>query len=97
MTVEIWGDEIYSSILPVKAGAENEKSKVELYDVAYWPHGSALCFFFGPTPICRKGEIVPYSPVNVIGTIKARPPKVSEFLRSIQELHSDKKIPIIPR
>ena len=97
MTVEIWGDEIYSSAIPVKADEENAKSKVELYDVAYWPQGSALCFFFGPTPISKKGEIVPYSPVNVIGTIKSRPPNVSEFLQSVQESHLDKKIPIVLR
>ncbi|MEO9295908.1 MAG: cyclophilin-like family protein [Nitrososphaera sp.] len=96
MTVEIWGDEIYSSAIPVKADEKNAKSKVELYDVAYWPEGSALCFFFGPTPISKAGEILPYSPVNVIGTIKSRPPDVQRFLRSVKESHVDKKSPSSP-
>ena len=39
-------------------------------DVAYWPTGKAICLFFGPTPIGKKDEIRPYSPVNVIGKIK---------------------------
>ena len=39
-------------------------------DVAYWPPGKAICLFFGPTPIGKKDEIRPYSPVNVIGKIK---------------------------
>lgn len=97
MTMEIWGEEIYSSEIPVKAGEENAKSRVELYDVAYWSQGSALCFFFGPTPISRKGEILPYSPVNVIGSIKSRPANVSKFLQSVQESHVDKKIPVVLR
>ena len=42
---------------------------MELNDVAYWPTGKAICLFFGPTPIGKKGEIKPYSPVNVIGKI----------------------------
>ena len=45
------------------------KPVVELNDVAYWPTGKAICLFFGPTPIGKKGEIKPYSPVNVIGKI----------------------------
>nr|AIF14320.1 hypothetical protein [uncultured marine thaumarchaeote KM3_67_A06] len=42
---------------------------VSINDVAYWPSGRAICLFFGPTPIGKKGEIKPYSPVNVVGKI----------------------------
>ena len=42
---------------------------LNLNDVAYWPSGKAICLFFGPTPIGKKGEIKPYSPVNVVGKI----------------------------
>ena len=84
-TVAIWGDEIYSSAIPVKVGEENAKSKVELYDVAYWPEGSALGFFYGPTPISKNGEIFPYSPVNLTGTIKSRPANAQKFLQSVKE------------
>lgn len=46
MTVETWGGEIYPSEIQIKAGEENAKSRVELHDVAYWPQGGALSFFF---------------------------------------------------
>jgi hypothetical protein len=67
--VNIWGMEIYTESIPVKAQEENAKPVVELFDVAYWPPGQALCLFYGPTPISKDG-IRPYSPVNVIGKIK---------------------------
>ncbi len=68
--IHVWGEELYTDPMPVKVSPENSKDVVELYDVAYWPPGNAICLFFGPTPIGRKGEIKPYSPVNVIGKIK---------------------------
>jgi hypothetical protein len=97
VAIERWGDELYSEATQVKAGEENARSEVALFDVAYWPEGSALCFFYGPTPVSKKDSIVPYSPVNVIGTIKSRPVNVREFLRSVEESHVRKKIPAILR
>jgi len=67
--VNLWGEEIYTDESPVNEKEENAKALVELNDVAYWPTGKAICLFFGPTPIGKKGEIKPYSPVNVIGKI----------------------------
>jgi uncharacterized protein len=67
--INLWGDEIYTDESPVNMGEENAKSLVDLFDVAYWPSGNAICLFFGPTPIGNKNEIKPYSPVNVIGKI----------------------------
>ena len=67
--VNVWGDEIYTSETPVSVSEENAKSPVSLNDVAYWPTGKAICLFYGPTPIGKKGEITPASPVNVIGKI----------------------------
>jgi len=69
LTMNVWGDEIYTSESPVDVPEENAQSPVSLYDVAYWPTGKAICLFFGPTPIGKKGEITPASPVNVIGKI----------------------------
>ena len=68
--IHVWGEELYSDPIPVKAPSENSKDLVELCDVAFWPPGNAICLFFGPTPIGKKGEIKPYSPVNVIGKIR---------------------------
>jgi hypothetical protein len=65
-----WGDELYTDKTPIVAGEENAQSIVNLLDVAYWPEGNALCLFYGPTPISKSpDEILPYSPVNVVGKI----------------------------
>ena len=55
-----WKEEVYFET-PVKMGTEKAKSKVEVGTIAYWPMGSALCIFYGPTD--------PYSPVNIVGKI----------------------------
>lgn len=67
--LNVWGEEIYSSKSPITISEENAKSPVDFNDVAYWPNGKAICLFYGPTPIGKKGEITPASPVNVIGKI----------------------------
>ena len=65
-----WGDEIYFSI-PVSADEESDSQEtVEKGAVAYWPPGSALCLFWGPTPMSGPGEIRPASAVNVLGLIE---------------------------
>ena len=70
---QTWGDEIYFSI-PVKAAEEaNSQDTVDVGTVAYWPPGSALCLFWGPTPMSAAGEIRPASAVNVIGLIDGDP------------------------
>lgn len=106
-TINSWGgDELYTDETPVKVEEENAKSAVSLMDVAYWPEGSALCFFYGPTPISSKkqGQILPYSPVNVIGRIiiiiitsKPKPANVQAFLKSVEEAHVSKKVPVVLR
>jgi hypothetical protein len=74
--VHIWGEEMYTDPIPVMVQGENSKPLVDLLDVAYWPPGQAICLFFGPTPIGNKGEIKPYSPVNVIGKIISKDVKI---------------------
>ena len=76
VTVHVWGEELYTDPIPVMVMAENSKPLVGLLDVAYWPPGQAICLFFGPTPIGNKGEIKPYSPVNVIGKIISKDIKI---------------------
>ena len=80
--INSWGQELYTDETTVVVGAENSKSLVDLMDVAYWPAGRAICLFFGPTPIGKKGEIKPYSPVNVTGRIKTQDIK---FLKQIPD------------
>ena len=75
-TMHVWGEELYTDPIPVLVKEENSIPLVNLLDVAYWPPGQAMCLFFGPTPIGNKGEIKPYSPVNVIGKIISKDVKI---------------------
>jgi uncharacterized protein len=75
-----WGDELYTDKTPIVAEAENAQSVVKPLDVAYWPEGNALCLFYGPTPISKSSdEILPYSPVNIIGKIISKNDILEEF------------------
>ena len=68
-TLNVWGDEIYTSESPINQSEENAFPVVDLYDVAYWPSGKAICLFYGLTPIGDGKTITPASPVNVLGKI----------------------------
>ena len=63
-----WGDEIYFNV-PVSLEEEDAQELVSMGDLGYWPPGTALCLFFGPTPISKGEEIRPASAVNVFGRI----------------------------
>ena len=71
--VQTWGDEIYFPIPVETAEASDAQATVDKGAVAYWPPGSALCLFWGPTPMSRGDEIRPASAVNVIGAIDGDP------------------------
>ena len=58
----LWKEEVYFET-PVKMGEEKAKGTVEVGSIAFWPMGSAICIFYGPSQ--------PYSPVNVLGKITA--------------------------
>ena len=69
-TAQTWGDEIYFAI-PVDADPENAQATVSKGDLAFWPAGNCFCLFYGPTPMsASEDEIVPASPVNVVGRIE---------------------------
>ena len=92
--LNVWGDEIYTSISPISQPEENAKSPVQLNDVAYWPTGKAICLFYGPTPIGNPGEITPASPVNIIGKIISPDKNILNNIHSERatfSLHSDRK------
>lgn len=97
VAINRWGDELYTDETPIKAEEENPRSAVGLMDVVYWPEGSALCFFYGPTPISKQGKILPYSPVNIIGRIATAPADVQTFLSAVERLHVSKKVPVMLR
>jgi len=90
--INLWGDEIYTEQTPIDVGEEDAKSPVNLFDVAYWPSGRAICLFYGPTPIGNKNEIKPYSPVNVIGKISNADKQIlSELKDGIKVTFQEKK------
>jgi hypothetical protein len=66
-----WGDEIYFST-GLKLG-EGNRETVDLGDVGYWPPGTALCLFYGPTPMSGPGEIRPASEVLMLGRLEGDP------------------------
>jgi uncharacterized protein len=69
VNINKWGQELYTDGTSIVAQEENAKSEVSLLDVAFWPEGNALCLFYGPTLISKAGNIVPASPVNIVGRI----------------------------
>jgi uncharacterized protein len=66
--VNRWGDEIYFSV-PVELAEDEAQAVVNIGDLAYWPPGSAVCIFWGPTPASTGSEPRAASPVNVFGHI----------------------------
>lgn len=67
---QFWGDEIYFPI-PVSATLTPEATDiVDIGAVAYWPPGSAMCLFWGPTPASSGDECRAASSVNPIGMIE---------------------------
>ena len=72
-TCHTWGDEIYFDIPTSLALDETAREVVDMGDVGYWPPGTALCIFFGPTPASRGDEIRPASAVNIVGKIAGDP------------------------
>lgn len=71
--VQTWGDEIYFPIPVDAAEAPDAAETVDKGAVAFWPPGSALCLFWGPTPMSRGDEIRPASAVNLVGAIDGDP------------------------
>ena len=45
-----WGEEYYGDCGLAISPDASAREILEVGEIAYWPPGSALCFFFGPTP-----------------------------------------------
>jgi uncharacterized protein len=80
-----WGDELYTERTQISANEENAKREVDYLDVAYWPEGNALCLFYGPTPISKDGQILAYSPVNIVGRINPHGNEKDELLQEFKD------------
>ncbi|MFQ5483990.1 MAG: cyclophilin-like fold protein [Desulfobacterales bacterium] len=68
-TVNIWGEEIYFDIPVYADQASDAREEIEVGTLAYWPAGSALCIFFGRTPVSTGEKPRAYSPVNIVGHV----------------------------
>ena len=64
-----WGDEIYFDIPVTTPQEPDARAEVEVGELGYWPVGSALCIFYGPTPASTGDQPVAASPVNVFGRV----------------------------
>ena len=80
-----WGDELYTEKTGIIAEEEDAKREVNFLDVAYWPEGNALCLFYGPTPISKDGQILAYSPVNIVGRIIPHDNEKDDLLEKTRE------------
>jgi len=64
-----WGDEYYGNCGVHHPLESDARSLMRIGEIAYWPPGSALCFFFGPTPASSGPEPMAASAVNPVGRI----------------------------
>ncbi len=85
VNINRWGDELYTEKTQIVEKEEDAKREVNLFDVAYWPEGNALCLFYGPTPISREGKILAYSPVNIVGRISTRDNEKEDVLEKMRD------------
>jgi hypothetical protein len=85
ISITKWGDELYTEKTNIMANEENARREVDYLDVAYWPEGNALCLFYGPTPVSRDGQILAYSPVNLVGRIIPHVNEKDELLQKIKD------------
>jgi len=85
VNINRWGDELYTEKTQIVENEEDAKREVNLFDVAYWPEGNALCLFYGPTPISGEGKILAYSPVNIVGRISTRDNEKEDVLEKIRD------------
>lgn len=63
-----WGDEYYGDIDLDISEDETARDIMEVGEIAFWPPGSALCLFFGPTPASTDQRPRAASNVVPLGT-----------------------------
>ncbi|RKD95739.1 cyclophilin-like family protein [Halopiger aswanensis] len=64
-----WGDELYIDV-PLDAPLEDASEVVPEGAIAYWPAGSKLCLFWGPTPASVEDEPRAAAPVTVVARVR---------------------------
>jgi hypothetical protein len=86
VNVNVWGREIYFEI-PVKSSITDPVIELEEGDVAYWPDGRCLCFFFGPTPASTGTKPKAAGYVEVVG-------RVTSDLKELEKVKSGEEVVI---
>lgn len=61
-----WGEEIYMTV-SFRIPTEMASINVNIGDIAYWPDGPAICFFYGKTPSSKSDSPEAFGPVNIVG------------------------------
>ena len=89
-SANVWGDEIYFEIPVSLKEVSDAQQEVEIGTLAYWPPGSALCVFFGKTPVSTSDKPKAYSPVNVLGSVDGDS-KVFKIVKAGDQIVIDKE------
>jgi hypothetical protein len=79
-----WGAEYYGDCglsIPADASA---RELLEVGEIAYWPPGSALCFFFGPTPVSTDERPRAASAVVPLGKFTGSVDALTSFGSSVE-------------
>lgn len=71
LSLSRWGEEYYGNCGLDIAADSSARELVEVGEIAYWPPGSALCIFFGPTPASTDQRPRAASPVVPLGKVTA--------------------------
>jgi hypothetical protein len=79
-----WGDEYYGDCGIKVELSSDARDVMEKGELAVWPTGSALCIFFGPTPVSKGDEPRAVSPVNPVGKLIDSPESLKNLGSSIQ-------------
>jgi hypothetical protein len=79
-----WGDEYYGDCGLTVALGPGAREIVEVGEIAYWPPGSALCFFFGPTPVSTDVRPRAASAVAPLGRFSGNADALKSFGSSIE-------------
>jgi hypothetical protein len=83
VTLSRWGDEYYGNCGVRGSVDSSAKEIMEVGELAFWPPGSALCIFFGPTPASADNRPRAASPVNPIGRLLDDPAPLKKMAGSI--------------
>ena len=79
-----WGDEYYGSIGDLGVGqSADARDLMKVGELAYWTPGTALCIFFGPTPVSVGDEPRAASPVNPLGEVTSDTAPLKDMPSSI--------------